>query len=240
MKAMRKKSFAAFLALALLVLVLSSCTFDGSGTQQSPSSQDSQESLDQESSSSESEAQEPAEEDIKGEWKGDVYTNRYLNLSFALPEGWTAASDEEMLEMMDLGSELMDNEAGLVSELLKVKVIYNMMAADNTTGNNIIVSMENLALTVGGTSIDEEAYAEAVAAQLQAVDNLHYTIGERSQVEIAGETFLKAPVTMEADGVTLQQAYYLRRVGKYMAILMVTDADNTGVDTLASYFSAAQ
>ena len=42
MKAMRKKSFAAFLALALLVLVLSSCTFDGSGTQQSPSSQDSQ------------------------------------------------------------------------------------------------------------------------------------------------------------------------------------------------------
>ena len=63
---MRKKSFAAFLALALLVLVLSSCTFDGSGTQQSPSSQDSQESLDQESSSSESEAQEPAEEDIKG------------------------------------------------------------------------------------------------------------------------------------------------------------------------------
>ena len=160
MKAMRKKSFAAFLALALLVLVLSSCTFDGSGTQQSPSSQDSQESLDQESSSSESEAQEPAEEDIKGEWKGDVYTNRYLNLSFALPEGWTAASDEEMLEMMDLGSELMDNEAGLVSELLKVKVIYNMMAADNTTGNNIIVSMENLALTVGGTSIDEEAYAE--------------------------------------------------------------------------------
>ena len=219
MKAMGKKSFAVLIALALLVSVLSGCAFGGSA---------------------ESEAQEPAEEDIKGEWKDDVYTNRYLNLSFTLPEGWTASSDEEMLELMNLGSELMENKAGLTSELLKVKVVYNMMAADSTTGSNIIVTMENLALTIGGTGIDEEAYAEAVAAQLQAVDSFDYTIGERSHVEIAGETFLKVPVTMNADGVTLEQAYYLRRVGEYMAILMVTDTDNTGVDTLVSYFSAAE
>lgn len=219
MKAMGKKSFAVLIALALLVSVLSGCAFGGSA---------------------ESEAQEPAEEDIKGEWKDDVYTNRYLNLKFTLPEGWTASSDEEMLELMNLGSELMENKAGLTSELLKVKVVYNMMAADSTTGSNIIVSMENLALTIGGTGIDEEAYAEAVASQLQAVDNFDYTIGERSQVEIAGGTFLKAPVTMNADGVTLEQAYYLRRIGEYMAILMVTDTDNTGVDTLVSYFSAAE
>lgn len=180
----------------------------------------------------------PSESDIKGEWTDGVYANKFFNLKFTLPEGWNAASDEEILEIMNLGSELLDDKDNMIQEMLKQKQIYNMMAADPTTGVNVSVVMENLALTVGGTSYDAQEYADFTAEQLEAIEELNYTASDSKEVELAGETYVQLPMSVEISGISMEQAYYLRKLDKYMVCIIVTDTAGVGIDTLSAYFEA--
>ena len=83
-----------------------------------------------------------------GSWSDDVYTNDFLGLKFKLPNGWKYSSDEEIAEMMNLGTELLNDEQKAAAEVSKLNNAYYMVANDPNTGDNISVISEKPAMEV--------------------------------------------------------------------------------------------
>ena len=101
------------------------------------------------------------EEFARGSWDGNVYTNDSLNLTVTVPDGWKIATDEELAAIMGITIDSL-TEQGVSEEFLKAQNTYEMMAQDPTNGSNVIVMAENLTVSVGGTSYDEEAYSNVI------------------------------------------------------------------------------
>lgn len=112
---------------------------------------------------------------VRGSVADGVYTNDFADFKFNPGEGWTFASDDEILAMMDLTASEMNEDDKAEYELGKLKTIYDAMAVSDT-GANIIVMYENLALTIGGTSYDEAAYAEVLTSGLDESTGYTYTL----------------------------------------------------------------
>ena len=175
---------------------------------------------------------------VRGEWTDNLYVNEFLNLKFTLPEGWNKASDEEIAEMMGLATEFAAGDSSYSTAYNDAKNVYDMVAQDTTNGTNIIVMAENLALSVGGTSYDEKAYADTVSQQLAAQENLDYTFAEEpSEISIDGETYLILKATLY-DGQMCQN-YLMRRVGKYMETIVITFPVEVEFDSVLAQFNSA-
>jgi len=77
-----------------------------------------------------------------GVWNGNVFENEYLGLRLTLMDGWEAATDEEIAEM--IGADRYEDEFW---ELVEAgMVIYDMMANSMVTGANIQIGYERLLL----------------------------------------------------------------------------------------------
>lgn len=158
---------------------------------------------------------------VRGVWTDNVYSNEFLNLTFTMPEDWAYASDEEIAEQMGLAAEYASSTTEYAKAYADTKNIYDMISQNQVNGSDVIVMAENLALTVGGTAYDEQAYLDAVSEQLLQQDSLDYSIeGETQDVTLGGETY-KMLTTNLYEG-ELNQCYLVRRVGKYMEAIIVT------------------
>lgn len=230
-----KKYIAIFLTLMLAAGMIAGCgknPADLSSGAGNPSSN----AADSENSKAEDpSSQTEKTEFARGEWKDNVYSSQFLGISFTLPAEWAYATDEEIAEMMNLGADLLGNDKEYLAEIAKVKTVYDMMAQDPATGTNVIVMFENLALSVGGTKLSEEEYAEILKEQLTAVDTLEYTIGEIAKKQLGGHEFTVLSTTVESAG--LQQEYYLLKEGKYMACVLLSGATD-GIEQVLGQFSS--
>lgn len=170
-----------------------------------------------------------------GTWTDNVYENEYAGLTFTMPEGWTALSDEEISEMMGVGTEIM-KESGLEfsEEMLELQSIYAMMAQNPTTGTNVSLMFENLALSAGGTKLTETDYIDALKSQLEQV-GIPYTFGETTERTIGGNTY----VVLEADATDYgaKQFYCVRKSGKYMIASIITITGDDSVEDVFNCFN---
>lgn len=162
----------------------------------------------------------------RGVWTENVYSNGYLGLQFTLPEGFVAASDEEIANMMELGTDILENEniSDWQMKIAMLKSIYDMMASSPATGSSVLVMLENLSLTVGGSAMTEADYADFLAAQLAQtqVAGQTYAAGEAYEDNLDGERYYVQPMVL-GDGL-VNQNYYLRRIDGYMLIIMLSYA----------------
>ncbi len=183
--------------------------------------------------------------DYFGAWSDDrVYSNEALGLSYTLPEGWLYASEEELLGMLDtvLDSEILSDRSKLIAELSKNRLIYAMVTRDAATGNNVQIMFESMDGVVGGSDVDEEAYAEAVLAQqeqmFQESADTSLSIGETYSAQLGGQDFLVLPVEITTSGVAMKEWMYLRRVGDRMAVIMFAAMGDEDVEAFAGGVSA--
>lgn len=113
--------------------------------------------------------------------------------------------------------------------------VYDMMVMDDTTGNNIIVSYENLTLS-NSASITVEAYIAAVEQQLKAQSGFGLTPVDKTTVTLSGISYYRAGYTISYNGVEMSQYYYVRKLDKYMNGIIVTVVDGTPITTIEAMF----
>ncbi len=169
----------------------------------------------------------------RGTWSDDVYTNTFSGVTYTLPEGWVAATDEEIKSIMNTGAEA----AGIddtTMDIANMKVVYDAFVADQATGTNIIFSFENLKLSIGGTGMDEKEYVEAVKSQLTSVGNISYTTGDEYNKEVCGEQWYV--LETKPDTGNMEQYYLVRRIGNYMANIIVTIVGGDTLDSVLEQF----
>ena len=170
----------------------------------------------------------------RGVISGDIYSSTYSGLSFTKLANWRYYTDAELSQAMNAGSQILDQDT-FEQALASMATVYDMMAIDDTTGNNIIVSYENLTLS-NSTSITLEAYMAAVEQQLSAQTGFSITPGAKQNVTLSGKSYYRAAYTITYSGITMSQFYYVRKLDKYMNGIIITVVDGTPIATLEAMF----
>lgn len=101
---------------------------------------------------------------VPGEWNGSVYTSAFLKLQFTLPEGWTAATPEELDAMMRQAleqSQADDPQTAEGYEKGTVKNAYELMAQEDNGDGMIAVMSQKMRVNVDSyMNLVREQYAD--------------------------------------------------------------------------------
>lgn len=239
-----KHLFLSLMSVLLILALLSGCGSDPStASQSSTTGSDSSVAADDASASSQSST---ASSDAsgsdssstvlsRGAWADNVYTNETANLKLTLPEGWVAATDEEIAAIMGISVDML-SEAGVPvsEEMLDLQAITDLLIQNPETGSNLIVMFEK-PVVVGG-SLTAEGYLEALAGQLESAGVADYTFGDPYTETVCGDEY--AVLRAEAADMGLVQYYYSRTLGDHMVNLIVTVMGDDAVENVMSVFAA--
>ncbi len=165
-----------------------------------------------------------------GSWNGNTFENQWLNMSITAPEGSVIATDEEIAELMGVGTEILaaslDANADAMNKINELKTSYGFMIYDETQSSNAILAYDNLAMTPGGTDMSADEYLDATIETVLAAD-LGYEVLNQDPVELAGKEFSHAKVSL-FDGAAYQDYYLYRDMNDdHIACLILTYTEDT-------------
>ncbi|MBR3971455.1 MAG: hypothetical protein IKJ83_01010 [Ruminococcus sp.] len=167
----------------------------------------------------------------RGTVLGDTYTSTAAGVRFTLPTGWEFNTDAEIAALTGNTADALgiDN----FSETLANQVsVYDMMATNTTTQENVMVLYENT-IKSSGKAITATDYADAVKTQLSA---LGYNVSYAESAFLGNTQFVSITASTTISGVNVEQKYFCRSLGDYIASVIVTSNGNTSCDELAALF----
>ncbi len=170
----------------------------------------------------------------RGKVKGDVYKNDSVNITFTKPDNMIFATDEEIAAMMDVSKDVIAN-GDKIFEIAELTTVTDFIAKNPVNGNNVGLVFEDLVKT-GNSKITVSQYLEASKNQLKN-SGISYTFGEESEIKLGSETYAKMVAKASYSGVKMTQAFYLRKVGKYMVCITITVTDGTSLSAFEAMFS---
>ena len=225
------KKLTALLLALLMTLSMFACANTSSDNDDVKGTGDDVQNQTEKETEKETEAEKTAELS-RGHIDGDVYINNYLGFSFEKPASWVYSTDAEIAAAFNLSIDEFFNEK-YREALEKIGSIYDMMVTDVLTGSNVIVGYENLTMS----NITEEVYFEALKEQCKNITTMTVDFPDEYEKITLGESeFKKAVCVTTAYGTSLTQVYYVRKVDKYMALVIVTIPAGYTVEEVEAMF----
>lgn len=169
----------------------------------------------------------------RGVWNNGIYRSEFSGINFTLPNGWSAATDEEIANLLGISADILGDDKQWIIESAKLTTIYDMMATDPVTNNNLMIIFENLSLS-GSTNISEKDYYEITTTQLETVESLDYTIDEPYTTDINGIAYLTGHCYETNYGIS--QHYFIRHQGNYMITIIVSIFDGSNINDILKQF----
>lgn len=159
---------------------------------------------------------------VRGVWTDNIYSNEFVGLDFTMPEGWTLATDEELLSMLDTSNEqFFDEEAkeNYDKAIEQASIFYDFMIVNLSTGENAIMSIEDLSKNLGTILVTADHYLDVTEEQLATIEGVEFEVIDRTEVRFANEDYIK--MELSVNGV-MTQDYYVKKFGKYMVSFIVS------------------
>ena len=156
----------------------------------------------------------------RGKIEGNVYLNETLFFKFNKPDSWVYSTDEEIAAAINVGIDALSKDfKGTVDANLTT---YDMMAVDSVTRANLSVGYENLEKSMA-SNITVEQYINAMKEQSKQLTGITIFFPDNyDAAKLGKDYFTKLVCTTVMRGVEITQVYYLRKVDKYMATIIVT------------------
>lgn len=155
-----------------------------------------------------------------GTWNKNVYKNDFLDIKFKLPDGWKKYGDEEMAELMNLGTDLLNDNQKYITELAKLNLVYYFLVNNPSTGDAILVMSEKSAL-----DYTLDYYLVATKTQLETLDKINYQVGEIRTEKVAGKEYGSFLAAVNMGGICKFQKYYVRKMDKYFVSIIATSGN---------------
>ena len=166
-----------------------------------------------------------------GVWENNSFTNSWSDISFSLPNGFTALTHDKMQAILGTKEEVLVN--GSISEayvnMSEVSTFYDFVLYGDDLITSVMVSYENM-LFDNRRSLTPEKYFDMVKAQLGDMElrDIEYEfVDSYSNAEIAGEEY-QVLQTFIRD--MFYQDYYVRKFDNAMIVFTATykyDTANT-------------
>lgn len=169
-----------------------------------------------------------------GDWDGDVFTNEWVNISFNLPEGWTALTSEQLQTQMQAGMGAFEDEGtAAVQEAAMARTVYDFSVMGTLGIPNIIATYENVSFSPLTANLTANDYYET--AKLQFKGAMGIALGDAEEIEIAGETYIMCSADVAAGAMF--QSYYFRKLDGAMITFIATYAAD-GEAEIADFFAS--
>lgn len=187
----------------------------------------------EESKKEEKPAEEQKREFSIGKWEDNVYSNDFLGLKFNLPDDWTRYSDEEIAEIMNIGSDLLEDEQKAASEIAKLNSAYYMMVSNPNTGDSIALMSEKSTM-----DYTTEFYINQLKSQLTSVSSIKYTVEGTSKEKVGNVECDALTVSATVSGLKTTQRYYVYKIDKYFIAIIATSmtGGETGINEMMANF----
>ena len=162
-----------------------------------------------------------------GQWNGNVFSSSFLELQFTLPDGWTAADDAELQQLMDEAVEQLRTTDESLAERYENGELNNpyelVIHEDNGTGWGM-VQAQNISISASSyLSSLQDQYAE------QGIE-----VTEMDAWTVGGFTY--EGIRMTQDG-KVQDTYAVYDEGYLVTITLYGDSEEK-VDMLKGQFGA--
>lgn len=164
------------------------------------------------------------------------YTSEWLGLKYTLNSDMVMASDDEINNIMKIGTDLLfeDTETGkMVFDYAQIATVYDMLAINVINNSNISIVAEKLLIS----GITDEQYFEATKALVEQMD-MTVTYNDITTRTIHGIEFAELSYAMEVNGVAMKQMFLVEKLDDRMAIIGLTYFDQATLDALLAGFSA--
>ena len=171
----------------------------------------------------------------RGIIEGDVYKNNFLGFEFTKPESWIYSTDEEIAALLNMSIDAFLDE-NFKKVLETNQTVYDMMVVDTITRSNIGVSYENL-LMASASNITEKQYIEVLKNQLSSISGMTVSFPEEYETAMLGKTeFTKLVCTVNTQGVSMKQVYYLCKLNGFMCNVILTIPSGYTVEQIEAMF----
>ena len=163
-----------------------------------------------------------------------AYTNTSAGLTFTKPSDWVFYTDDQMEQTFQMSKEYYKDPD--VMEKQDVTSLYEFMAIDAATGNNV-----NMVVAKGNGVTAVEKYVDQVKKEIedQVTNGMTVAFNEgTSEVQLGNGTWIAYSAKVSMNGIDMTQYYYARKVGKYFVQFTCTDVSGIGQAAFEKMFSA--
>lgn len=183
------------------------------------------------------------EPDVTGYYPGVFtqtgYESEYLGYRFTTPEGFTLKTQEELAALMGMSMDMISQDfSDAQMEYAKASIIYDLMAS-NAIGTNVNIVLQQLDTT--GLTLD--LLAETTMQQMAGLTSMECILSDSYEiVEFAGAEYAKYTATVTAQGVVMNQEYYVGMKPDRIVNFTFTyvDGEENQKDALVNAFSEMQ
>lgn len=162
---------------------------------------------------------------VRGTITDGVYQNTSTQIQIPLQEGMIAYSDEEIVNLLDLGKEMI-SESGAYSiadmEERMQGAMYDAVLWFADGESNVAIIYENTTVSKQ-ESQDAKSYAETLKSELSKVEELSFEVGEVTEETIDNKKFAVVPVHVG----DFAQKYYVCQCENYMIEFIFTYTQET-------------
>ena len=167
---------------------------------------------------------------------GDNFESEWLSLRFTAPEGFLMSSREEMMEMMAVGMEMMDVDAGTAAwaDMATVSEMSAMLPTGLASATVVTERVFQAAMTV-------EQYVEAAIQGVETALGWDVTLtSEITPINFAGQQWYTYTANIEAFGMDWSYRYFVRRFDNRMALITIyaLEGQEDYLDVLTDAFRA--
>lgn len=159
-----------------------------------------------------------------GSFDGMVFTNEWSNLKFEFPEDLKIATQDEIKALVVQGNAGLyeDNEKleKAMNKAAELKLAYDFLVTNDDGSFNIQLTYENLAMSVGGTKLDEKGYLDTALKPIFEDKSLGYELLKEEKVNIADKEFYK--FSMSGFNGVIMQDMYCYKIEDRMIVFAVT------------------
>ena len=165
------------------------------------------------------------------------YTSEWAGLTYSLTDDMIMLSDEEIIEMMKLGSESFlgeDENGNKVLDYALLNTVIEMAATKIGKTENISIMVEKLPFD----GITEDIYVNVLLDNFTEAYDLEiekYNITSRT---VAGYEFKELTYSMVVSGINVNQTMLIRKIDDRILGITLTYSDQNGLDSLLANFSA--
>ena len=158
-----------------------------------------------------------------GKATNNTYKNDFLGISCTLPSEFVFYTDKQMLELNNIVSDVMDEEAA--EKLKNANIIYDMYAVNQAAGESVNINLEKL----------NAAQINTITSSFKNMGYTDINVAYK-KTAIDGKEFDSLAISAKVQGIPYYSTVFSFRKGNYLASVTFGSLQTDKTNTFASYF----